>query len=84
MSILDPALGPALQSDEWDAFTKNLFLSRIWKRDEKGTARSDAVEEVLEAFKPYAVERAARKAELREMDRVRLEEEEAVKAASNI
>jgi tRNA pseudouridine38-40 synthase len=33
---LDPALGPALASDEWDAFVANLFLSRVWTKDGKG------------------------------------------------
>ena len=65
---LDPALGPALASDEWDAFVSNLFLSRVWTKDGKGVARSPAVAEVLAAFEPYAAERSARKASLQEMD----------------
>ena len=65
---LDPALGPALASDEWDAFVANLFRSRVWTADGKGETRSPAVAEVLAAFEPYAAERAARKRELGEMD----------------
>jgi tRNA pseudouridine38-40 synthase len=65
---LDPALGPALASDEWDAFVANLFLSRVWTKDGKGVAQSPAVAEVLTAFEPYAAERSARKASLQEMD----------------
>ena len=65
---LDPALGPALASDEWDAFVSNLFLSRVWTKDGKGVAQSPAVAEVLAAFEPYAAERSARKASLQEMD----------------
>ena len=65
---LDPALGPALASGEWDAFVANLFLSRVWTKDGKGVAQSPAVAEVLTAFEPYAAERSARKASLQEMD----------------
>jgi tRNA pseudouridine38-40 synthase len=65
---LDPALGPALASGEWDAFVANLFLSRVWTKDGKGVTQSPAVAEVLAAFEPYAAERSARKASLREMD----------------
>ena len=65
---LDPALGPALASDEWDAFVANLFRSRVWTKDGKGVAQSPAVAEVLAAFEPYAAERSARKASLQEMD----------------
>ena len=65
---LDPALGPALASDEWDAFAANLFRSRTWTADGKGETRSPAVAEVLAAFEPYAAARAARKRELGEMD----------------
>lgn len=65
---LDPALGPALASDEWDAFVANLFRSRVWTADGKGETRSPAVAEVLAAFETYAAERAARKRELGEMD----------------
>ena len=65
---LDPALGPALASDEWDAFVANLFLSRVWTKDGKGVTQSPAVAEVLAAFEPYAAERSARKASLQEMD----------------
>ena len=67
---LDPALGPALASDEWDVFVSNLFRSRVWTRDGKGEKQSHAVAEVLAAFEPYAAERSARKRELREMDAV--------------
>lgn len=65
---LDPALGPALASGEWDAFVANLFLSRVWTKDGKGVTQSPAVAEVLAAFEPYAAKRSARKASLREMD----------------
>ena len=65
---LDPALGPALASGEWDAFVANLFLSRVWTKDGKGVTQSPAVAEVLAAFEPYAAERSARKASLQEMD----------------
>jgi tRNA pseudouridine38-40 synthase len=67
---LDPALGPALASDEWDVFVSNLFRSRVWTRDGKGEKQSRSVAEVLAAFGPYAAERSARKRELREMDAV--------------
>ena len=83
-NTLDPALGPALRSDEWDLFTQNLFLSRVWVRDEKGITQSPAVREVLEAYAPFAVERAARKLELREQDEndsARLQAAQAVRAA---
>tara|TARA_B110000971_G_scaffold212965_1_gene243136 strand:+ start:149 stop:505 length:357 start_codon:yes stop_codon:yes gene_type:complete len=83
-NTLDPALGPALRSDEWDLFTQNLFLSRVWVRDEKGITQSPAVREVLEAYAPFALERAARKLELREQDEndsARLQAAQAVRAA---
>jgi len=70
-TVLDPALGPALRSDAWRSFTRNLFLSRVWTREGKGVVRSSAVSEVLEAYASYAADRSATRKQLRDQDEER-------------
>jgi tRNA pseudouridine38-40 synthase len=50
-AVLDPAMAPALSSDEWDVFTGNLFKLRIG-------ANMDAVEAMTREHGDYLVRRA--------------------------